>query len=69
MKGLKEQAKHYEFVANQLDRNPILVMDYLKRAYLITGEAHLKDKVRAVLKDASLQGRAKNSVESLYSTF
>ena len=44
-------------------------MDYLKRAYLITGEAHLKNKVRAVLKDASLQGRAKNSVESLYSTF
>ena len=69
MKSLKDLAEHYELVADQLDRNPILVMDYLKRAYLITGEAHLKDKVRAVFKDASLQGRAKNSVESLYSTF
>ncbi|HDZ69177.1 MAG TPA: hypothetical protein ENH43_02015 [Phycisphaerales bacterium] len=67
--NLKDQAEHYEIVADQLDRNPILAIDYLKRAYLITGESRLRKKVKAVVQGAGLQDRAANSVELLAAAF
>ncbi len=66
---LTEQAEHYEIVADQLDRNPVLAIDYLKRAYLITGESRLKKKAKSVVKGAGLQHRAANSVELLAAAF
>jgi hypothetical protein len=51
------QAEHYEIVADQLDRNLILAVDYLRRAFLITGDKRLRAK--AVIKSAGfLQFRA-----------
>ncbi len=64
-----EQAEHYETVADQLDRNPILAIDYLKRAFLITGDANLKTKARAIVAKAGLEQRAANSVELLAAIF
>jgi len=69
LKGLFEQAGHYELVAEQLERNPILAIDYLKRAYLISGEERLKEKAKEILNEAGLQDRAKNSVERLAAAF
>jgi hypothetical protein len=69
LNSLQEQADHYELVADQLDRNSILAVDYLKRAFLISGETHLRDKARELLHDASLSDRAKNSVELLAAAF
>jgi len=69
LKSLSEQADHYEVVAEQLDRNPILAIDYLKRAYLISGEERLKEKAQAILNGAGLKDRAKNSVERLAAAF
>ena len=67
--GLTDQAEHYEVVADQLDRNPLLALDYIKRAYLITGESRLKGKARSILKSAKVEHRAKNSVEMLAASF
>lgn len=67
--GLLEQADHYELIAEQLDRNPILAIDYLKRAYLITGDTRLKKKAGVFLKEAEVEKRAKNSVELLAAAF
>jgi hypothetical protein len=67
--SLDEQATHYEIVADQLDRNPVLAIDYLKRAYLITGDSNLQKKARALVKAAGLESRAKNSVEALAAVF
>ncbi len=67
--SLPEQADHYELVADQLDRNPILAIDYLKRAFLISGEDRLREKARQLLDDAGLDDRAKNSVELLAVAF
>lgn len=64
-----EQAEHYEFVADQLDRNPILAIDYLKRAYLITGEENLRKKAQDLLNVAGIENRAKNSIEVLAAAF
>jgi hypothetical protein len=69
LRGMLEQAAHYELVAEQLDRNPILALDYLKRAYLITGKSRLRTKARAILRTAGIENRAKNSVEILAAAF
>ncbi len=69
LSSLPDQAEHYEIVAEQLDRNPILAIDYLRRAYLITGEVRLRDLADLVVKSAGLEQRAKNSVELLVAGF
>lgn len=69
LESLREQADHYEVVADQLDRNPILAIDYLKRAFLITGEERLRGKAQALLGAAGLEMRARNSVEQLAADF
>lgn len=61
--------KYYETVADQLDRNPLLAIDYLRRAYLISGEKKLQKKAKRIHRQAGLEGRAKNSVEQLLVSF
>ena len=64
-----EAAEHYETVADQLDRNPLLALDYLRRAYLITGDRRLRRVAQRVLKEARVTHRAQNSVEALAASF
>ena len=64
-----EQASYYEVVADQLEKNPILALDYLKRAYLIKGDDALKDKASNVVESAGLEERATNSVELQAASF
>jgi len=64
-----EAASYYETVADQLDRNPILALDYLKRAYLINGDTRLKRKAKGMAENAGLEERAANSVELIAATF
>lgn len=67
--SLSEQADHYEVVADLLDRNPILAIDYLKRAFLISGDVRLREKAQSLIEEAGLGDRAKNSVELLAAAF
>ena len=69
LKSLQEQAAHYELMADLLDRDPVLALDYLKRAFLISGDEGLRAKARAVREQAGLDERAKNSVELLAAAF
>jgi hypothetical protein len=69
LQNLFKQADHYELVADQLDHNPILVLDYLKRAYLITGNEIYRRKAKEVHSAAGVKDRVKNSVELLAATF
>ena len=69
LESLWAQADHYETVADQLDRNPVLALDYLKRAFLISGDERLREKARIVRDEAGLDGRAGNSVELLAASF
>jgi hypothetical protein len=69
LESLAEQANHYELVADQLDRNPILAIDYLRRAFLITGDEQLRNKAQKLLNEPGLNSRAKNSVELLGAAF
>ena len=69
MKSLWAQADHYELVADQLDRNPVLAIDYLKRAFLISGDDRLRAKADELVRNEGLSGRARNSVELLAAAF
>tara|TARA_B100000315_G_C14513943_1_gene558324 strand:- start:210 stop:854 length:645 start_codon:yes stop_codon:yes gene_type:complete len=60
---------YYETIADQLDRNPLLAIDYLRRSYLISGNNKLKKKAKRIHKEAAVEGRAKNSVEQLLVDF
>ncbi len=66
---LQRQAEHYAVIAHELERNPVLAIDYLKRAFLITGDEGLRGRAQALLDDAGLDDRAKNSVEQLAAAF
>lgn len=62
-------ADYYKECADQLENNPLLAIDYLKRAYLISGEESYKKSAWKIFQEASIEGRAKNSVEMLLVDF
>jgi nucleoside 2-deoxyribosyltransferase len=48
-----EQAEHYATMAGELEQNPLLAIDYLRRAYLITGEQEYKGRILDIILDTS----------------
>lgn len=50
----EDQAEHYRTMSEQLQQNPVLAIDYLMRAYLITGESKYKAQIMAVTINCSL---------------
>lgn len=44
-----ELADHYELMGESLEANPILTIDYYKRAYLITGEKKYFEKTKEII--------------------
>ena len=69
IKSIHAQANLYEKLSDQLDTNPILALDYLKRAYLIKGDKKLRNKVKNIVDGAGLEKRAANSVELIAASF
>jgi hypothetical protein len=64
-----KQGEWYELVAEQVERNPLLAIDYLRRAYLISGNSQIKEEVANIRETLFLHERAKNSVETLLAEF
>lgn len=67
--SLRERARYYTSVAEQTDRNPLLAIDLLRRAYLLTSEVRLRARAQEFFDQARIRGRAKNSVEMLLVNF
>jgi hypothetical protein len=67
--SLRERAEYYETLADLLEANPLLAIDYLRRAYLLTGTARLRRRARQIFADSDLDERANDSVERLMITF
>lgn len=67
--SLKTRADYYETMAGQLTANPLLAIDYLRRAYLLTGVRALRLRARRIFASSGLDIRALNSVERLVVTF
>jgi hypothetical protein len=69
VKNFMALAEYYETAADQLQNNPLLSIDYLRRAYLISANDDLRTKVQQIVASMALDGRAKNSVEMLLANF
>lgn len=52
-----------------LEKNPLLSIDYLRRAYLISGNKNYREEVKDLSQALDLAQRAKNSVENLITRF
>jgi hypothetical protein len=61
--------KYYKKMSDQVENNPLLSIDYLKRAWLISGEDSFRQRAKEIFQESAIEGRAKNSVEMLLVDF
>lgn len=69
LSGYSDLADHYETIADQFDRNPVLAIDYLRRSFLISGQDYIQQKAQDIVSEENFAARAKNSVELLLARF
>lgn len=67
--NLRERADHFAAVATLVENDPLLCIDYCRRAFLLTGDPSHARHATAVFDRASLTDRARNSVERLLISF
>ena len=65
----EELSGYYETISDQLDNNPVLAMDYLRRSFLISGDEAVRSRAQAIVEQGNFDGRARNSVEALLASF
>jgi len=64
-----ENANYMAIMAEQVERNPLLAIDYYRRAYLLSGNEEYCQLTTTILTSGGLSERAKNSVEYLAAGF
>lgn len=65
--SVDERAQYFALMAKQLENNPLLSIDYLRRGFLISGDDQFRVAIEAIRDEVGFEGRARNSVESLAS--
>jgi hypothetical protein len=69
LQATQRQAIHYEELSELLEKDPILAIDYLKRAFLITNNKNYQSYTKEILKTIDTGNRAKNSIEYFSAAF
>lgn len=69
LENFLELPEYFETASELLEKNPLLSIDYLRRAFLISGDNKYKLKAKKIFDQASITQRAKNSVEKLLVDF
>jgi hypothetical protein len=69
IKGLAVRETYYRQMAELVERNPLLAIDYLRRATLLSGDATLRLQARRILDESGIGERSKASVEQLMLEF
>jgi len=67
--SVDERADYFVMMSELLENNPLLSIDYLRRAFLISGSEGHREAVETIRDGAGFEGRAKNSVEMLATQF
>lgn len=67
--SLRDRNEYYLKLADTVENNPLLAIDYLRRAALLTGDVRLNDRAREILSAGGVGDRAKSSVERLMLAF
>lgn len=60
-----ERAEYFVTMADQLESNPLASIDYLRRAYLITGNESCRKEAEKIIELGIFEGRAKTSVDMM----
>ncbi len=60
---LAERAEYYLILSQQLESDPLLAIDYLRRSYLLSGNEKLRGRAQQIFRHSRLSDRAKDSVE------
>jgi len=60
---------HFDIMAEQLERDPLLAIDYMRRAFLLTGETSYRKKAKQLYNRSRGAKRASNCVENLLTNF
>ena len=61
--------EHFDMMAEQLQNDPLLAIDYLRRAFLITGDNSYREKAQRLYSKSRHKRRATNCVENLLVNF
>jgi hypothetical protein len=69
IKALRERASYYRTLGEQLEKNPLLSIDYFRRSYLLSEDGELRVLANAAFDTAGLSDRGKASVERLLVRF
>lgn len=64
-----ERAEYFMTMADQLENNPLASIDYLRRAYLITGDEARREEAEKIIESGVPEGRAKTSVDMMLADF
>ena len=67
--SLEERKDYYLKVGAGVEHDPLLAIDYLRRAALLGGKSDLNRRARTLLNDSGIGPRGKHSVEELLLTF
>jgi hypothetical protein len=63
-----ELADHYEIMGESLEANPLLTIDYYKRAYLITGEPKYFRKTEEIINGRKFDIQSNHFIKNFLST-
>lgn len=63
-----ELADHYDLMGDVLEANPVLTIDYFKRAYLINGEAIYFKKVKELLDNEKFDSQTRFGIKNFLAT-
>jgi hypothetical protein len=60
---------HFDFMAKQLKKDPLIAIDYLRRAYLITGDDGYRKKAQILYSESCKKGTVIPCVQDLFVNF
>jgi len=65
---IDELSDHYDLMGDSLDANPVLTIDYFKRAYLISGDPIYFKKVNSLLDKETFDSQTKFGIKNFLAT-
>ena len=65
---IDELAEHFDLMGDSLEANPVLTIDYFRRAYLINGDPIYFEKVKELLDKEKFDSQTKFGIKNFLAT-